>query len=208
MSHRPAHATRRLAILAMGCALAMVAGCKPGEEAAAPAAAPPDAAPAADAQTPPPEAAADPSGTGDAMPAQPRLHVATLDHGDYDLAARRGKWVVVNFWATWCAPCRKEMPELSALDAMHEHIEVVGLAYEDIDVAAMREFLRAHPVVYPVAIVDVYDPPADFDTPRGLPMTYVIGPDGRVAERFLGPVTAADILGVVDGGEGGEGADA
>jgi thiol-disulfide isomerase/thioredoxin len=128
-----------------------------------------------------------------AKPALPSLHVKTIDGAPYDLAAHRGKWVVVNFWATWCAPCLKEMPELSALDAMREHIEVIGLAYEEIEPAEMKAFLQKHPVVYPVAIVDVYAPPADFASPRGLPMTYLIAPDGKVAKQFLGPVTAKDI---------------
>ena len=101
--------------------------------------------------------------------------------------------MVVNFWATWCSPCLKEMPELSALDAMREHVEVVGLAYEDIALADMQAFLEKHPVVYPVAIVDVYDPPKDFATPRGLPMTYLVDPDGKVAKQFRGPVTAREI---------------
>ena len=57
----------------------------------------------------------------------------------------------------------------------------------------MRAFLKKHPVAYPIAIVDTYRPPADFDTPRGLPMTYLIGPDGKIVDRFLGPVTAHDI---------------
>lgn len=132
-------------------------------------------------------------GQSDADSSTPVLQVITLDDDAYDLADRRGQWVVVNFWATWCAPCLKEMPELSALDAMHEHIEVIGLAYEEIEADAMRAFLVEHPVVYPVAIVDTYNPPADFDTPRGLPMTWLIAPDGTVAHKVVGPVTASDI---------------
>lgn len=163
------------------------------DAAPAPAAAPADAAPAAA----PAKAAADIE--------RPTLKVATIDGAEYDLAARRGRWVVVNFWATWCSPCLKEMPELDALDAEREDIEVVGLAYEEIEPADMRAFLDKRPVKYPVAIVDVYDPPADFPTPRGLPMTHVIAPDGTVAKRFMGPVTKEELAAVVDGaGKGGK----
>ena len=170
-------------IVACCLALLLVACKRPAPDSASPAATP-TAAPAA---TPAPA-------SGDAAtPAMPTLKVQTIDGAAYDLAAHRGKWVVVNFWATWCAPCLKEMPELSALDAMREHIEVIGLAYEEIAPAEMRVFLLKHPVVYPIAIVDVYAPPADFATPRGLPMTYLIAPDGKVAKRFLGPVTAKEL---------------
>ena len=123
----------------------------------------------------------------------PALKVATLDGATFDLAEQRGKWVIVNYWATWCSPCLKEMPELSALDAMREHIVTVGLAYEEISPEDMQAFLKEHPVVYPIAVIDVYSPPADFETPRGLPMTYLIAPDGKVARQFLGPVTAREI---------------
>lgn len=127
----------------------------------------------------------------------PTLRLATIDGKAYDLAQHRGKWVVVNFWATWCKPCVKEMPELSALDAMREHIEVIGLAYDDSDPGDIQAFLKQHPVVYPIAIVDPYDPPTSFATPRGLPTTYLIGPDGKVAMKFIGPVTVGDIEGAI-----------
>ena len=130
----------------------------------------------------------------EAMDAEfPTLQLAMIDGTPYDLAQHRGKWVVVNFWATWCKPCVKEMPELSALDAMREHVEVIGLAYDDSDPKDIQAFLRQHPVSYPIAIVDTFDPPKSFATPRGLPTTYLIAPNGKLAKKFMGPVTAGDI---------------
>lgn len=151
-------------------------------------AAPSDTAPAEGAPADAPAAA------DAAKPTHPALAVDTVDHGRFDLAAQRGQWVVVNFWATWCAPCLKEIPDLNALDAKREDLVIIGLAYEEITPEAMRAFYveKVKPE-YPVAIVDVYNPPADFDTPRGLPFTVLVAPDGAVAHKFLGPVTGADI---------------
>jgi len=127
------------------------------------------------------------------MPSHPRLVVDTLDDGPFDLAQQRGQWVVVNFWATWCKPCLKEIPDLSAFDTAREDVRVIGLAYEEIEPADMRAFLEKHPAAYPIALLDVYDPPADFDTPRGLPMTYLVDPQGRVAKKYLGPITSQEL---------------
>jgi len=132
-----------------------------------------------------------------AAPASPTLSVQTLDGQTWTLADKRGQWVVVNFWATWCAPCIKEMPELAALDKARDDLDVIGLAYEEIERADLEAFLRKHPAGYPIAIVDVYAPPADFETPRGLPLTYLIAPDGAVARQFVGPVTAKELEGAI-----------
>jgi thiol-disulfide isomerase/thioredoxin len=159
---------------------------------------PADPAPASvDAPLPPPiaEAPAAPEAPADGAshPEQPSLVVDTFDGGKFDLSAQRGKWVVVNFWATWCAPCLKEIPDLDAFDKAREDVLVIGLAYEEIERADMEAFLKQHPFSYPMAILDVYKPLADFETPRGLPMTYLISPEGKVAKKFLGPVTSEEL---------------
>jgi thiol-disulfide isomerase/thioredoxin len=198
MPFRPAFARPAL-VAALAVALA---ACGPSEsvspdagpvEAATPIgeAAPAEAAPAT-AEAAPAAAPAPPADA--AKPTHPALVVDTVDDGRFDLAAQRGQWVVVNFWATWCAPCLKEIPDLNALDAKREDLVVIGLAYEEITPEAMRAFyIEKVKPEYPVAIVDVYNPPADFDTPRGLPFTVLVAPDGTVGHKFLGPVTGDEI---------------
>jgi thiol-disulfide isomerase/thioredoxin len=184
----------RFALLPLAAAIALAA-CR-ADPPVAPAATPP-----ADAASTPatPAASVPPASAGDvAKPEFPTLAVETFDGGRFDLGEHRGRWVVVNFWATWCNPCLKEIPDLIALDAAREDVDVVGLAYEEIERADMEAFLAKRPIPYPMAVLDVYSPPTDFDTPRGLPMTYLISPDGRVARKYLGPVTSEALLKVVD----------
>lgn len=165
-----------------------LSACKPPEPPAPPAA---PAAPAEPVVAAPPVAPA-------AKPEKPSLKVETFDGKTFDLAEHRGRWVVVNFWATWCTPCLKEIPDLDAFDKARADVDVIGLAYEEIERADMEAFLKEHPMSYPMAIVDTFNPPADFDTPRGLPMTYLIAPDGKIAKQFLGPTTSEELAKMIE----------
>jgi thiol-disulfide isomerase/thioredoxin len=135
-----------------------------------------------------------------AMPARPALRITTLDGKSWDLAAQRGHWVIVNFWATWCVPCITEMPGLSRYVASHPDVRAIGLAYEDSAPAEIRAFLGKHPVGYPIAQLTPDKPLKDFDEPLGLPTTYLVAPDGTVAAHFIGPIDAAKLDAVIGRG--------
>jgi len=123
----------------------------------------------------------------------PVLQVTTLDGASFDLAAQRGKWIIVNFWATWCSPCIKEMPDISRFVAGRDGVGAIGLAFGDEDKADIVAFLAKHPVQYPIAMVPIDKAPKDFGAPKALPTTYLIGPDGTVAKKFTGPVTTTEL---------------
>jgi thiol-disulfide isomerase/thioredoxin len=132
---------------------------------------------------------------------RPELVIETFDGQHFDLAKHRDKWVAVNFWATWCAPCLKEIPDFNALAKKRSDLQFIGLAYEEISRADMQAFLKEQPVAYPIAVLDVYAPPSDFEIPRGLPMTVLIAPGGEVVQRFFGPVTAKALEAAIDHGK-------
>ena len=122
--------------------------------------------------------------------ARPQLVVKTFDGKTFDLAAERGNWVIVNFWATWCSPCIAEMPAISKFVSTHQHVTAIGLAWDESPRADIVKFAKKHPVDYPLAQVDTDHPPAGFPAPAGLPVTWLIAPDGRIAKHFVGPVDA------------------
>jgi thiol-disulfide isomerase/thioredoxin len=125
-----------------------------------------------------------------------------LGGGEVSPSDFRGQWVVVNYWATWCAPCRKEMPDLSELHDARDDLTVLGLAYEDIDDSAFAKFLEEIPVSFPILKVDVYDPPQPFGAPKVLPTSIILDQQGRAVKAFLGPVTRSAIEQYVDGALG------
>ncbi len=113
--------------------------------------------------------------------------------GEVRLGQYRGGWVVLNYWATWCVPCRKEIPELSELNEARDDITVLGLTYEDVDTATLDRFLQDFEVKYPLLLVDVYAPPEPFGSPAVLPTSFIIDPQGFVVKTFVGPVSREGI---------------
>lgn len=115
----------------------------------------------------------------------PALTAPELDGRPFDLSAERGKTVIVNFWATWCGPCRQEMPRLDAFYRSHhdQGVELIGVSADrsgdrDDVVKVMAGFS------YPAAMLG--DTNANgFGPPRVLPITYVIGPDGVVRAKLF-----------------------
>jgi len=116
--------------------------------------------------------------------AAPTLVVPELDGKAFDLSALHGKVVIVNFWATWCPPCRKEMPALDAFYRRYhgEGLEMIGVStdrpHDRSDVLKVMQSIS-----YPVAIMD--DATVnDFGPPDALPMTVIVDSNGVVRAKF------------------------
>ena len=130
-------------------------------------------------------------------PAQPMADftVTLLDGKTFTAKSMRGKYLVVNYWATWCRPCIKEMPEFQAIADSRNDVAIIGLAYEDTEESELRAFLSKLKITFANSKVDVYGaPPVGASAPKGLPTTYVFDPQGNFLKLFLGPVTAKEIV--------------
>jgi len=105
-----------------------------------------------------------------------------------------GKPLLVNFWATWCAPCVQEMPELDQLARAYPNVQFVGIGIDSTD--NIRAFQRKVPVNYPLLVLEnngVELLRAMGNGPGGLPFTVIVHPQGRVDRHILGQVDADDI---------------
>lgn len=109
----------------------------------------------------------------------------------------RGQWVVVNFWATWCTPCLKEMPELQAFhDDQRGRAVVVGVNFESQSPDKIRAFVAELAITFPV-VLSGGRPVPGFDL-RGLPTTFLISPTGELVDTHLGLVNAAMLVKTLD----------
>jgi cytochrome c biogenesis protein CcmG, thiol:disulfide interchange protein DsbE len=137
-------------------------------------------------QAPPPTVA-----VKDRRPA-PSFSLPALDgDGRVTLAAHRGRPVVVNFWASWCEPCKRETPALVAFSKAHPEVDVVGLATTDRP-ADSRAFAKRYGVPYPLGVDRSGDVGNRYGI-AGLPTTIIVDQQGRVFVSWSGPITQDDL---------------
>ena len=116
-----------------------------------------------------------------------------LDGKSVSLSDFRGKWVVVNYWATWCPPCLEEIPDLVDLyEENRDTIVVLGIAFEEVNQEYLREFVDSHMISYPIMHTEPI-PVTELGPVLGLPTSYIISPAGERVARQEGPVTRAAI---------------
>lgn len=113
--------------------------------------------------------------------------LVSLDGDHVTLSDLRGRYVLVNFWATWCIPCRKEMPYLEEVSVKHsDQLTVLAINMNE-DAERVRPFIEEAGFTYPI-LLDPSDELAIEHNVRGLPVSFIVGPEGNIVYRRIGEI--------------------
>jgi thiol-disulfide isomerase/thioredoxin len=116
----------------------------------------------------------------------PDFKVKDLDGKDLSLEASKGKVILLNFWATWCGPCRVEIPSLIQLQSRYkDRLQIIGMVVDDDDENVVREVVQDEAINYPVALTTLQVRLA-YGGIAALPTLFVINPEGRVVQKHVG----------------------
>lgn len=119
-------------------------------------------------------------------------------HGEAVTAQQlEGQWVLINYWAEWCGPCRTEIPELNALNQSHDDVTVLGVNFDGLQGDELMDAARALGIQFRVLGVD---PAERLELPSSavLPVTYIVDSNGVVRESLVGEQTADGLLARLD----------
>jgi len=110
-----------------------------------------------------------------------------LDGQAKRLSDYQGSWLVVNFWAEWCAPCRAEIPELNKFSALGHQLgwQVIGISYDQLNNEAMRQMVKKLDIRYPI-VASTPNPILPFALPTQLPGNYIFNPKGKLVAKVKG----------------------
>ncbi|ABK99614.1 TlpA family protein disulfide reductase [Pelobacter propionicus] len=119
----------------------------------------------------------------------PEIVVSDLNGGSLRLSQLKGKVVLLNFWATWCPPCREEIPSMMRLNASMagKPFQMVAVSLDEGGKTAIEEFFRAHGFLLP-AYTDAQGKAASVYGVSGVPETFVIDKSGIVVKKIIGPL--------------------
>tara|TARA_B100000575_G_C22977088_1_gene563866 strand:- start:137 stop:622 length:486 start_codon:yes stop_codon:yes gene_type:complete len=121
----------------------------------------------------------------------PDFTVQTLEGDAITLSELRGSPVVINFWATWCGPCRQEVPAFSAFAKAHPEIPVLGLSVDDGPISRVKRIVKEWSIAYPVAVVgEALQAQYDIST---LPTTVVLDENGKVTRVHVGVMSESQL---------------
>ncbi len=128
----------------------------------------------------------------------PNFTLQSLEGGELSLEAYRGHVVVVNFWATWCPPCRSEMPDIQQVftERKDKGLAILAVNIQEAP-GPVHDFVGKYGLTFPIAL-DTSGAVTQLYRIYGLPMTYVVDAGGRVADVHVGPLTKSEILKKVD----------
>lgn len=120
----------------------------------------------------------------------PPITSQSFDGQTVELSALRGRTVIINFWATWCGPCRDEMPALQTLrdETPSDQLEILGVNLGE-SVETIADWKASHQLGFPL-VLDLDGRIARDYRLRGQPTTVIVSPDGIITHIFYGPVTA------------------
>ena len=108
----------------------------------------------------------------------------------------RGKYLVINFWATWCTPCLKEIPAfVKFYEENSDHVEILGLDFEPVDLEIINDYMGRFSINYPIVLYneDNDSEYSNFGEIIGMPTTQIYSPEGELLHTFMGEITIDDL---------------